>query len=128
MKRDGCPPPAPAPTSVVVAFQLTDTDESFHVAAREGVATVFPARPSGAGATVRLPQRVWMALVLGVTSLGEALLADGVEAEGDLAEFVRFHRRFTTATCEPPPRPRLEEPGRAERCKSSDGKTEGAMK
>ena len=59
---------------------------------------------------MRLPQRVWIALLLGLTSLGDALLADGVEAEGDLAEFVRFHRRFTTATAEPPRTPRGEEP------------------
>ena len=81
---------------MVVAFHLTDTDESFHVDAGEGVATVFPGSPEAADATVRLPQQVWLELLLGVTSLGEALLADGVEADGDLARFVSFHRRFTT--------------------------------
>jgi putative sterol carrier protein len=106
MTRDGSPRPPTPPTGIVVAFQLTDTGESFHVAAREGVATVLPGRPDHADATVRLPQRVWIALLLGLTSPGEALLADGVEAEGDLAEFVRFHRRFTTATAEPPRTPR----------------------
>ena len=101
MKRDGSPRPATPPTSVVVAFQLSDTGESFGVVARAGVATVFPGRPEDAEATVRLPQRVWIELLLGLTSLGDALLAEGVEAEGDLAEFVRFHRRFSTATAAP---------------------------
>ena len=105
MKQDGSPPPATSPTSVVVAFELTDSDESFHVAARAGVATVFPGSPDGADATVRLPEQVWMALLLGLTSLGEALLAEGVEAEGDLAEFVRFHRRFTITS-----KPMIEKP------------------
>jgi hypothetical protein len=100
----------PPSTTVVVAFHITDTGESFHVAAREGAATVFPGRLGGAIATVRLPQRVWFALLLGSISLGEALLADGVEAEGDLAQFVRFHRRFTTATDAPPTDPRRGEP------------------
>ena len=96
MKQDAFSPTAPARTTVVVAFHLTDTDESFHVDAGEGVATVFPGSPEAADATVRLPQQGWLELLLGVTSLGEALLADGVEADGDLARFVSFHRRFTT--------------------------------
>jgi alkyl sulfatase BDS1-like metallo-beta-lactamase superfamily hydrolase len=98
MKSNGSPrPTSPAPR-VVVAFELTDTGESFHVAARNGVTTVLPGRSEHADATVRLPQRLWIELLLGLTSLGDALLADGVDAEGDLAGFVRFHRRFTTAT------------------------------
>ena len=98
MKRRGLPPAPSASPSVVVAFHLSDTGESFGVVAGAGVATVLPGRPEDADATVRLPQRVWIELLLGVTSLGEALLAEDVEAEGDLAEFVRFHRRFSTAT------------------------------
>jgi hypothetical protein len=100
MKSNGSPRPTSPVTRVVVAFELTDTGESFHVAARNGVTTVLPGRPGEADATVRLPQRVWIELLLGLTSLGDALLADGVDAEGDLAEFVRFHRRFTTSTAE----------------------------
>ena len=86
---------------VIVAFHLTDTGESFLVAAREGLVTIVPADQTGASATVHLPLRVWVGLVLGVTSLGDALLADGVDAAGDLGTFVRFHRRFTT-TGRPP--------------------------
>jgi hypothetical protein len=97
MKSNGSSRPTSPVTRVVVAFELNDTGETFHVAARDGVATVLPGRPERADATVRLPQRVWIGLLLGVTSLCDALLADGVEAEGDLAEFVRFHRRFTTS-------------------------------
>lgn len=91
-----------------MAFHLTDSDESFHVIADQGVSRVVPGSPDRADATVQLPQRVWLALLLGLTSLGEALLADGVEAEGDLAKFVRFHRRFATAVS--PRRPRRGEP------------------
>jgi hypothetical protein len=98
-----------APTGAVVAFQLTDTGDRFHVAAGDGVAMVFAGRPDVAGATVRLPQRVWIALLLGLTSLGEALLADGVEAEGDLADFLCFYRCFTTTTAVSPREPRREE-------------------
>ena len=101
MERTDSSPTRATSTTVVVAFELTDTAESFHVAAREGVATIFPGRSDDAQATVQLPQRVWIALVLGVTSLGEALLAEGVEAAGDLAHFVRFHRRFATAAAAP---------------------------
>lgn len=96
MTQREAPTTAQATTPVIVAFHLTDTGESFHVAAREGLVTVVPADRTGASATVRLPQRVWFGLVLGVTSLGEALLADGVDAAGDLGTFVRFHRRFAT--------------------------------
>jgi putative sterol carrier protein len=101
MKRHDSLRPTAAPKGAVVAFEITDSDECFHVAAREGVATVLAGRPDGADATVRLPHRVWMALLLGLTSPCEALLAEGVEAEGNLAEFVRFHRRFTTAAAGP---------------------------
>ncbi len=89
---------------MVVAFHVSDTGERFRVVARAGVATVLAGGGEDAEATVRLPQRVWIELLLGVTSLGEALLAEDVEAEGDLAEFVRFHRCFsiTTATPRPP--------------------------
>jgi alkyl sulfatase BDS1-like metallo-beta-lactamase superfamily hydrolase len=91
-------------SSVVVAFHVSDTGESFRVVVRTGVATVLTGGGEDAEATVRLPQRVWIELLLGVTSLGEAMLAEDVEAEGDLAEFVRFHRCFsiTTATPRPP--------------------------
>jgi hypothetical protein len=109
MTHGGSPPLITPPISIVVAFLLTDTGDRFHVAAGDGVARVF-AGGYDAGATVRLPQRVWIALLLGLTSLAEALLADGVEAEGDLAEFVRFYRRFTTTTAVPPQQPRREEP------------------
>lgn len=84
-----------------MAFELTDTGECFHAAARQGVTTVASGRPDGAEAIVRLPQRVWIALLLGLTSLGDALLAEGVDAQGDLATFTRFHRRFNIASPAP---------------------------
>jgi alkyl sulfatase BDS1-like metallo-beta-lactamase superfamily hydrolase len=98
MTQDRSLPRTPLSSGVVVAFELTDTGESFHVVARRGVTTVASGRLDGAEATVRLPQSTWIALLLGLTSLGDALLADGVEAEGDLATFVRFHRRFHTTS------------------------------
>jgi alkyl sulfatase BDS1-like metallo-beta-lactamase superfamily hydrolase len=101
MKRRGLPPTPSASSGVVVAFHLSDTGERFRVAARAGVATVLAGGGDDTQATVRLPQRVWIELLLGVTSLGEALLAEDVEAEGDLAEFVRFHRCFSITTATP---------------------------
>lgn len=96
MNGDGPTKPA-APASVVVVFEIADTGERFHVTAREGVATAFPGGHDGAQATVRLPHLAWMSLLLGVVSLGDVLLLEAVEARGDLAVFVRFHRRFATA-------------------------------
>lgn len=103
MKQDRSLPRSSPSSGVVVAFELTDTGERFHVTARHGVTTVASGGPAGVAATVRLPRQVWIALLLGLTSLGDALLAEGVEAEGDLAAFTRFHRRFSTAPLAPRP-------------------------
>jgi hypothetical protein len=58
MKSNGSSRPTSPVTRVVVAFELNDTGETFHVAARDGVATVLGDAPvsveSRRGKTARL--------------------------------------------------------------------------
>lgn len=82
-----------------LVFHVRETGQSYRVAAGPGV-TVATATPDGetvadqAAARIRLPEQVFLGLLLGSTSLAEALLAPELVAEGDLAAFVRFHRLF----------------------------------
>lgn len=88
--------PADAEAPAVVVFRIIDTGEVFRVEAQSEVTTVAAGAPAPADAVVTLPQRLWLELLLGVKGFGEALLEEGIEAEGDLGRFVLFHRRFAT--------------------------------
>ena len=91
-----------ADAHLTIAFQFTDTAQSYGVEVRRGVAQVHETLPPKADATLKLTTQTLNRLIARQTTFPEAMKAGEVKAEGNLAALPKFLSFFDPPSTAPP--------------------------
>jgi alkyl sulfatase BDS1-like metallo-beta-lactamase superfamily hydrolase len=86
-----------AEAHLTIAFDITDTKQTYAVEVRRGIAQVHETKPAKVDATLRLPLSVMQRIIARQTTLAAALQAGEIKAEGEVALLARFNGFFDAA-------------------------------
>lgn len=77
-------------------FKIRDTRTTYAARLCHGIAELHEGSGETADLVIELDAAVWGEIVLGLTSLGDALRAGRLEVRGDLSHFADLSRAFRT--------------------------------
>jgi alkyl sulfatase BDS1-like metallo-beta-lactamase superfamily hydrolase len=84
-------PAKSADAHLTVAFDITDTRQTYAVEVRRGVAQIHETLPAKTDATLHLPLSVMQRIIARQTSFASALQAGEIKADGDANLLARFN-------------------------------------